>query len=65
MNEAPLDEAASRRIGMLLGQAGTSDVIDASVVDLVDPGDTVISSDLADLATLAIAAGKRIRLVTI
>ena len=65
VEEFPLDEARSRRVGTILRQARTSDVLDASVVELTRVGETVITSDRGDLAALANASGIRIRLVTI
>ena len=58
----PLDDTQARRIGLLLGRTGTSDVVDASVALLARPlGATVITSDPDDLT--AIDAGLRIRTV--
>lgn len=49
----PLDDAAARAAGLLCGQAGTSDVIDASVVLLAgERGDIVITTDPGDLSRL-------------
>lgn len=49
----PLDERLSRTCGELCGIAGTSDVIDASVVILArERGDIIISSDPDDLHRL-------------
>jgi len=38
-------------------------VVDGAVVQLSDDGDDVLTSDAADIASLAAAAGKRIRVV--
>ncbi|MGH9078821.1 MAG: PIN domain-containing protein [Acidimicrobiales bacterium] len=49
----PLTDAGARAAGVLCGAAGTTDVIDASVVVLARRrGATVISSDRADLEVL-------------
>jgi hypothetical protein len=53
---SPLDEAAGRRAGALLGRAGSSDVIDAAVVLLAGDGDTILTSDPGDLVHLAAEA---------
>lgn len=46
-----------RQAGALLGKAGTSDPIDATVVLLARAGDRIVTSDPGDLARLASAAG--------
>jgi hypothetical protein len=48
-----------RQAGALLGTAGTSDPIDATVVLLAAPGDRILTSDVADLTGLAATAGNR------
>jgi hypothetical protein len=45
--------------GSLLGDAGTADAIDATVVLLAAPGDRILTSDPRDLTRLAEAAGNR------
>ena len=50
---------------MLLGQAGTSDVIDAAVVVVATDGDVIYTSDAGDLATLASAAGRDVEVVAV
>jgi hypothetical protein len=62
-NVEPLDDALGRRAGALLGDAGTSDVIDAAVVLLARDGDDIFTSDVGDLALLAEAAGLQVELV--
>jgi len=47
-----------RQAGVLLGQAGTTDPVDATVVLLARPGDRIMTSDPDDLTRLASAAGK-------
>jgi hypothetical protein len=55
---APLDETLARTVGTLCGQAGTSDVVDASVVVLAHVmAAPVVTGDAADLRALADAAG--------
>ena len=46
-----------RQAGVLLGQAGTTDPVDATVVVLARPGDRILTSDPDDLTRLASAAG--------
>ena len=46
-----------RQAGVLLGQAGTADPVDATVVLLARPGDRILTSDPDDLTRLASAAG--------
>lgn len=49
-----LDEPLARAAGTLCGLAGTSDVVDASVVvGAAMRGDAVVTSDYADIARLA------------
>jgi hypothetical protein len=63
--EFPLDEEGSRRVGELLKRSKTSDVIDASVVDLALSGDVVLTSDPADIEHLARTAQKRLLIVMV
>lgn len=54
----PLDESLARAAGSLCGQAGTSDVVDASVVVLAHAMHApVVTGDADDLNALASAAG--------
>jgi hypothetical protein len=48
-----------RDAGELLGDTGTADAIDATVVLLANPGDRILTSDPRDLTRLAEAAGNR------
>jgi hypothetical protein len=48
-----------RNAGFLLGDAGTVDAIDATVVLLAVAGDRILTSDPGDLTRLAGAAGNR------
>lgn len=60
---APMDATLARSVGTLCGQAGTSDVVDASVVVLARlVSAPVVTGDAADLRALAHAAGWRITL---
>jgi hypothetical protein len=60
-----LDDALGRRVGILLGRSGRTDVIDAGVVLIADDGDEVFTGDRADLHDLAAAAGRQIDLVDV
>jgi hypothetical protein len=55
----PIGDQEGREAGALLGQAGTADPIDATVVLLANPGDRILTSDPDDLTKLAEAAGCR------
>jgi hypothetical protein len=59
----PLDEAAARAAGVACARAGTSDVVDASVVaGAVQRRDLVVTSDPDPLRRLAEAAGASLQL---
>lgn len=58
-----LDEDAARAIGRLCGEAGASDVIDASVVVLARAvGAAIVTSDRDDIESLIQASGMRLKL---
>jgi hypothetical protein len=61
----PLDEELGRRAGALLARTRRRDVLDAALVLLADDGDTILTSDVADLAPLAEAADLHIDLVPV
>jgi hypothetical protein len=44
-----IDHQDGRQAGVLLGQAGTADPIDACVVLLAEPGDRILTTDPDDL----------------
>jgi hypothetical protein len=60
-----LDDEFGRAVGMLLGSARASDVVDAGVVLLCADGDEVFTSDTDDLLALAQAAGHQIELISV
>ena len=62
---AALGDALGRRAGILQGAAGSDDVVDAAVVLLAADGDLILTSDPADLAELAAAAGTHLELVAV
>jgi hypothetical protein len=58
-----LDGAQARSVGTLAGRAGTSDIVDACVVEgALRRGDLVVSSDEGDLQLIASAAGGRVEI---
>lgn len=59
----PVDEQLGREAGILIGLAGTSDPMDATIVLVSDTGDIVLTSDPLDISHLAATAGKEIRVV--
>lgn len=52
LDVAMLDEVAAKKVGELLGSTGTSDLVDAHVALLVDPGGRVLTSDGPDIKAL-------------
>jgi PIN domain nuclease of toxin-antitoxin system len=61
----PLDSATAKRIGLLLRQTGSTDVVDAHVAWLADEGDQVLTSDPLDIGRLLSARGVRAAVVGI
>jgi predicted nucleic acid-binding protein len=59
VNVRPVDEQLAREAGVLLGRAGTSDAIDATVVLVASRGDRILTSDPADIARLVDVARRR------
>jgi len=57
--EVGLDTGTSRATGELCGRSTTTDVVDAHMALLVRDGDTVVTSDVDDLAALLEARGVR------
>ena len=58
VDEVAFSPERARAVGALLAAARTADVVDASVIEVAGDGDEVLTSDPADLAVLAAAAGK-------
>jgi hypothetical protein len=58
-----LDEQLGRAAGELLAAARKRDVIDAALVLLAEDGDHIVTSDLDDLETLAVAAARDVELI--
>jgi hypothetical protein len=61
----PLDEPLGRACGALLAVAEQGDVIDAAVALLAADGDTILTSDTADLVALAYATGRHVEVVEV
>lgn len=61
----PIDEDLGRRAGVLLGQTGGSDVIDAALVLVSNDGDEILTGDAADLSELVAASGKLVDLIEV
>jgi hypothetical protein len=56
-----LDDARAKATGAVAARAGTSDIVDASVVEgALRRHDLVVSSDLGDLLTIAAALGQHL-----
>ncbi|MCL4413649.1 MAG: hypothetical protein M1522_02680 [Actinobacteria bacterium] len=63
MDIRALDDDLGRAAGVLLGQTGKADVIDAAVVLLANDGDDILTSDRADLEPMVAAAGRHVELI--
>jgi hypothetical protein len=61
----PLDEALGKRAGVLLARTGGHDVIDAAVVLLAADDDEILTTDPADLESLAAASGVHVEIVPV
>lgn len=61
----PVDDQLGRRAGVLLARAGTSDVVDASVLCLAQDGDDILTSDPSDLLDLARASAAHVELIPV
>jgi hypothetical protein len=59
----PLDDAAGRSAGALLGRTSKSDVIDAALVLLAEDGDVIVTSDAGDIQSLVASSGAYVELV--
>jgi len=58
-----LEEDDARRVGELLAATATSDVVDAHVATLVEPGDRVLTTDPQDIGRLIAARGVTARMI--
>ena len=55
-----VDDRLGREGGVLLGQAGTKDAVDASVVAVCATGDRILTGDSDDIRPLVAASGRSI-----
>jgi hypothetical protein len=61
-----LDEAAAHRVGALLGKSRTTDVVDASVVDLATQRKAgVVTTDPKDIRVLIAASGASVDVIRV
>jgi len=58
VDERELTSDQARLVGRLLRTAGTTDVVDATIVDIANDGDEILTSDPSDIRTLAVTARK-------
>lgn len=58
IQEIALTPERSRQVGVLLGPARTSDVVDGSLVEAARDGDEILTSDPDDITRLAEASGR-------
>lgn len=59
----PVDAQLGREAGALLGAAGASDAVDATVVAVAATGDRILTSDPQDIAHLVSAAGRAVLVI--
>lgn len=59
----PVDNEAGRAAGVLIGQEGTQDPIDATLVLVAYPGDRILTSEPQDIALLVTAAGRSVTVI--
>lgn len=60
----PVDDEAGRAAGVLLGRAGTTDPIDATLVLATNPGDRIVTSDPDDISQLVSALGRSVAIIS-
>jgi hypothetical protein len=60
-----LDERLGRKVGVLLSQTKTADVVDAAVALLAKDGDEILTSDARDLSPLVKATGAHVDLIEV
>lgn len=62
----PLEEGLAKQVGVALQKAGSSDVVDTSVVvSAIGRGDSVVTSDPQDIQDISDALGKRVKITTV
>ena len=65
IDEQPIDASASRRIGRLLADTGTSDIVDAHVATLCDRDSVVLTSDPDDIDHLLRTLGRAVTIARV
>jgi predicted nuclease of predicted toxin-antitoxin system len=60
-----VDDRLGRAAGVLLGQTGTADAIDATVVAMSQTGDRILTSDANDIARLVAVVGHSMLIVRV
>lgn len=58
-----IGERLAKQAGVLLGRAGGSDAVDASVVTVARTGDRIVTGDPGDITPLVAAAGRSVLVV--
>lgn len=61
----PVDDLLGRKVGLLLKQTKTSDVVDAAVALLAKDGDEILTADAKDLLPLVKATGAHVDLIDV
>ncbi len=59
-----VDDSLGRQAGVLLGQAGATDAVDASVVAVAATGDRLLTSDPDDMRLLVAVSGRSIVVIS-
>ena len=59
----PVDDEAGRAAGVLIGRAGTTDPIDATLVLAANPGDRILTSDPKDIGHLVAVVGRSVVII--
>jgi hypothetical protein len=58
VDERELTRARGRSVGELLSRTSASDIVDASIIEIANDGDEILTSDPDDIVALAEAAKK-------
>lgn len=65
VEEISLSSSRARAIGELLRSARMRDVVDATLIELANDGDEILTSDPADLIQLANHSGKALKITPV
>jgi len=63
VNVLPFDDRLARRVGTLLADSSTKDVVDAGLVAIGRPGDRIVTSDPDDLRLLIEVSGQHLSII--